>query len=147
MNAIQNLILCLKGPKTSETMWEFFLKWATLPIPIKSLIIIVMINLLKIYCLQQSERSWKTLIFVRTLISKHKIPYPGGKEADSSWKVKVQHLLVCFHLFLSYAGQINFLVPAVKKTSERKDFHTKSTSSWQTFVEVACPVLIIKALW
>ena len=48
MNAIQNLILCLTGPKTSEKMWEFFLKWATLPVPIKSLIIIIMINLLKI---------------------------------------------------------------------------------------------------
>ena len=48
MNAIQNPILFLKGPKTSEKMWEFFLKWATLPVPIKSLIIIIMINLLKI---------------------------------------------------------------------------------------------------
>ena len=48
MNAIQNLILCLKGPKTSEKMWEFFLKLVTLPVPTKSLIIIIMINLLKI---------------------------------------------------------------------------------------------------
>ena len=82
MNAIQNLILCLKGPKASEKMWEFFLKLVILPVPIKSLIIIIM----------------KTLIFVRTLISKHKIPYPGAKEADSSWKVKVKEVLSSFPL-------------------------------------------------